>query len=521
MPRAGHQLTRTEWAIAMALGALSLGVYVRTLAPDLLYGDSGEFQVLASMPGMTHPTGYPVYVILGWLFARLPLGDIAYRANLMSAVCAALTVSLLYLSGIVLTRRRWTPVVGAAALAVSYTFWSQAVLAELYTVAAAFMAATLLLVLAWHDRGDARLLVAAGVLGGLSLGVHLSVALMAPAVLIFMLTVRASRRAWRLALIGALAGAALWLVSLAALDAIDAPTSYYHATVRPSLSVWGMTAEDFDSMSERLAFQLSARQFQQYMFTLPPEGVWSRARAYADGLTGEFAGGVVALAGVGAAATWRRRGWRVGLLLLLTFAAHLVYDLNYDIGDIHVFFIPTYFVLALWASVGAGWVVGWIEGALRGGWRAHAEPALAVLGVVAAIAPFAASRADALTAGKATFINGDYPMPVDKLEEPRARAEALVAALPDDAVLFVNWDLLYPLYYIAHVEQGRTAMAFHEIYPQDDVHTFAYSALDYVAAALEDGRPVYTLERLPELRARFRLRPMRSPEGRLYEVLPR
>jgi hypothetical protein len=59
----------------------SLGLYVRTLAPGLLYGDSTEFQTLVYDPGLTHLVGYSIYLVIGWLFAHFPLGNPAYNMN--------------------------------------------------------------------------------------------------------------------------------------------------------------------------------------------------------------------------------------------------------------------------------------------------------------------------------------------------------------------------------------------------------------------------------------------------------
>src|SRR5215213_3002054 len=84
-----------------SLFVMSLTLYMRTLAPSLLYGDSAEFQTIAYTLGIGHPTGYPIYVLLAKLFTFLLVGDIAYRVNLFSAFCAALTVVFVYL----ITRR--------------------------------------------------------------------------------------------------------------------------------------------------------------------------------------------------------------------------------------------------------------------------------------------------------------------------------------------------------------------------------------------------------------------------------
>src|SRR5262245_37911583 len=90
-------MKRFDSAFASLLFIASLVLYVRTLAPSLLFDDSAEFQTIAYTLGIGHPTGYPIYVLLAKLFTFLPVGDIAYRVNLFSAFCAALTVGVVFL----------------------------------------------------------------------------------------------------------------------------------------------------------------------------------------------------------------------------------------------------------------------------------------------------------------------------------------------------------------------------------------------------------------------------------------
>ena len=85
--------------ISWGLGIAALALYVATAAPTVVtvFDDSLEFQVVLPTLGIAHPTGYPLYTLLGWLSTRLlPFGDAAYRANLFSALTASLTVVLLY-----------------------------------------------------------------------------------------------------------------------------------------------------------------------------------------------------------------------------------------------------------------------------------------------------------------------------------------------------------------------------------------------------------------------------------------
>ena len=82
---------------AALAGLVAFAVYLRTLAPTVMWYDMGELPTAAYVLGIAHNTGYPLYLLLGKLFTLIPVGDVAYRVNLMSACSAALTVFVLYL----------------------------------------------------------------------------------------------------------------------------------------------------------------------------------------------------------------------------------------------------------------------------------------------------------------------------------------------------------------------------------------------------------------------------------------
>lgn len=151
---------RTAWdrvgdgVLVIGLFAASLALYVQTLAPSVatLFDDSLEFPLVSYRLGIAHPTGYPLYTLLGKLFTLGPWHNVAWRVNLLSAVAGALTVAFVYLVARQLARRRLPALLGAVALAVSPVFWSQAVIAEVYTLTGAFVATLLWLALRWAQR---------------------------------------------------------------------------------------------------------------------------------------------------------------------------------------------------------------------------------------------------------------------------------------------------------------------------------------------------------------------------------
>jgi hypothetical protein len=178
-------------AVAAFVGIL----YAKTLAPTVLrYGgadtlDSAMLQAGVFVLGIGHPTGYPTYMMLTHLFTYLPVGDPAYRVNLASAVYGAAAVFVVYLVGSRLSRRAVPAAAGALAFGLSGVFWSQAVIAEVYTLEALLVALVLLVLLLWRDRREDRYLLLAALLVGLSLTHHLTSVLLVPASLAFVVLV--------------------------------------------------------------------------------------------------------------------------------------------------------------------------------------------------------------------------------------------------------------------------------------------------------------------------------------------
>src|SRR5258705_4264283 len=183
-PRRALSGSDAIWASITGVAALAL--FVATLQPD--FGgpeDTPKFQFVGYVLGTPHPPGYPLYVLLSNLFVRVPIGTIAYRANLFSAVMAALACALTYLIARQAGSGRWPAFFAALALATGASFWQRAVVAEVYGLAAMMAALTMTLLLAWGARGGARRLVAAVGAFGLGLGNHLTLVGILPACLLY------------------------------------------------------------------------------------------------------------------------------------------------------------------------------------------------------------------------------------------------------------------------------------------------------------------------------------------------
>lgn len=123
----------------------SLAVYILTLNKYVILGDSGEFITASFEAGISHPPGYPLFTLIGFLFTKIPIGNIVQRVGFVSALLGSATVGLLGLFLYKITSSKIASVVGALALAFSSIFWLYSVNTEIITLNTFFLVLLLLL----------------------------------------------------------------------------------------------------------------------------------------------------------------------------------------------------------------------------------------------------------------------------------------------------------------------------------------------------------------------------------------
>lgn len=141
---------RSETAVAAVLATAAFLVYAAGACRTIYVGDSGELVAAVHTLGIPHPSGYPLYVLLGKLWTLLlPFGSIAFRMSLFSALFAALAVGLVYRIGRALEVGRPAALAAAVALAASPSFWGEANVQRVYALNAFFVALATLLAVRW------------------------------------------------------------------------------------------------------------------------------------------------------------------------------------------------------------------------------------------------------------------------------------------------------------------------------------------------------------------------------------
>lgn len=182
---------------AAVVAAIVIAGIAPGLAPDVAFWDTGEFQTVLPILGTAHPTGYPTYVILGFLVNLLltPLGEPAFRMNVLSLLCVAAAAAVTVRIVVRLTAS--VPVAVAAGLGLAFTpdVWRIATHADPHTLHLAFVAVVFALLLRWEHarRGGEpaadRWLVAAAVAFALAAGNHSLTLLLALPIGLYVLSV--------------------------------------------------------------------------------------------------------------------------------------------------------------------------------------------------------------------------------------------------------------------------------------------------------------------------------------------
>jgi hypothetical protein len=141
----GYAEETKDMIISFLIFFFSLLFYVVSLAPTVLWGDSAKLAlyVYQSFISFDLVGGHQLHTIIGKIFSFLPIGDFAYKQNLMSAFFGSLTLSLLFSAMRNFSITRSAAFIACSALAVSHTFWMVSAINESYTLSLSFIAALL------------------------------------------------------------------------------------------------------------------------------------------------------------------------------------------------------------------------------------------------------------------------------------------------------------------------------------------------------------------------------------------
>jgi tetratricopeptide (TPR) repeat protein len=423
---------RADWLQAGAVAAALFVIYAATAPRSVGLEDDALFVLSSYFLGIEHPPGYPIFTLIGHLFTQLPFGSVAYRVHLASALFGALTGAAAWLCARSLAPGRAPAYLAALALGVSPVFWSQSVIAEVYTLNTLFFLALVYLGLrAEHDR---RMLPWMAFVFGLSLSNHYPLMLLAApafAVLLWPLRQEILRRIGLLVIL-VVAGLApyAWLIhrSWKAL-----PISFY-GELETLTEIWYFISRSGYADVDRSATAGLLDKLSYVTFI-------------GSQLFVQFALVGTAIAAAGFAAQWRMLGGRIGAFLTIAFlmpsvGLALLLGFDYDLFRKHMFHVyplPAYAVVALWLGLGFAWLTQrYTPGRTR---------ALAAGAVLAAL----------------LAVNGAYYNLRSEHDWAARYAQTLLEVLPRNAVVFGQGDAdLMPLAYYHIVENRRPDITLYQ-----------------------------------------------------------
>ncbi len=465
------------------LFGLPLIVYLYTLTPGVGTKDGFELQVVSATLGIAHPTGYPLFTLLGRLFvALLPVGSPAYRINLMCALFAALCVPFVYATAQRLLARRAPAVLAALVFASSPTFWRQASIPEKYTLNVLFVTLVLYLAVRWRQEEGAvrvRCFNALALVYGLSLTHHRTMLLLGPGLALYVLLSEPGllRQPKRL-LVALVWGMAPLLL-------------YLYIPWRAYAQGWQMTWAEFLAHVSGSEYAPALR-LDEWLTSAERRATFLRFLQQQFGYPGIGLGvvGWVYLA-------WRRR--RFALSALLAWVVYVIFSIGYHAyyNDVN-YFLPSHLIFALWIGAGLAALAGALA-ALRRRWRGR--PRLASLATVgywtlAVLLPLQMIGAHWLQVD-ASGAQNDLPW---------ARY-TLNLDLPYGATILADSVKVAPLHYLTAVEKVRSDVQV-VVLPDETAY------LKSLEAHLAQGLPVYLARYLPNLGGAYYLRSL----GSLVEV---
>ncbi len=411
-------LSRGEWGAALGPGLVWFVVYLRTLCPSTYLGDSGEIANAITTGGIVHPPGYPLFSVLGKLALWLiPVGEPAYRIGCVTAAAAAAATAVLFALAREAGCSRAGAWFAAGLLGGSYTFWSQSVRVEVYSLHVLLSLLLLVGAARYHRTGARRDLLIAAAATALGLAHHLTIVLLGLAALVL-----CGRRLWtdprpgsRLvpALLCVAAGPTLYfLVFLwARADPVynwgrpgTFPLLWNHATA--VIYRFGLRAPDaaFLGTSLPLFWQLLLDQFPYYLSLLAIPGAWY---------------------------VWRRRP--AHCVAILTAALVVVgYNQCYRIADIAPYYLLVWALLALLLGAGLDLLGEWLAAPV---WRC---PVRALGVVLIGVALPVGRNWAACDLSRATWV--------------REFARQKLECTPPGGVLVGQWDPdVFPMWYVQNV----------------------------------------------------------------------
>jgi len=314
--------------------------YILTLYPGAVVfaNDSARFQFVGKVLGTAHTTGYPLYTVLNHLFVNsFPLGNLALKANLLSAIFTLLALFFLYRILVLIELSPGIAFMGTLIFAFTRMVWKQSVIAEVYTLHLLFVSIVVYFLLMWSKTRNDRDFFISIFFFIVSFGNHMTTITLLPAIIYIVWVTDRKAFVDLKKIVGVFIFIIIGVLQYAYLfwRFYDPNTIYLQGQVYDLKSFinfvsgasWKSNMLGF-SLGEILFKQLPAffyKLMKEFFFLLLPIGVWG-------------------------ALSWKKR--RMNIFLLLCFFGNMLFAISYNIWDIDPYFIPSFFIFSIYIAIG-------------------------------------------------------------------------------------------------------------------------------------------------------------------------
>jgi hypothetical protein len=471
---------------AAGVAVFSFGIYLRTLLPGVGFWDTAEAQTVPHTLSIFHPTGFPTYTLLGWLWSQLPLGSVAWRMNLLSAVCLSITAGLVVAISAHLIQERGRVLVASAAGMAGLAFafasepWKNALRADVHALHILLAALIIWLLLCWRAaevagaRRSGGWLVVTSFVFGLGMGNHPLIGLMAFGIAFWVFLVAGPIwRRWRLVL----ACCAVLLLGLAV---------YAYIPVRALIPPEPPLFYARPTTLARVKYLVFAEQFKGLFdsFANPFDFFGDKWRKAESVLAAQFIGPGWIVVAMGAATLAVRR---VGAFIFLgaLVVANVYYSLNFQDGDIDRYYMLTALVAAALLGVAVASLATLCARAAAVASRRMAgvegRRRLARLAGVSVVA-----LAALLPVGELVLHYAERDQ--SRYTDPQRWVDSVDARLPPNAVVISWWSYSTTLWYARWIEGRRPDV---KIIDERNILDDGYGTIDGAIRAFLGKRPVY------------------------------
>ena len=422
------------------------GVYLATIAPGLTWAndgsDGGDLITAAATGGIAHPTGYPLFILLARLFQFLPIGSLAFRTNLMSALAAAIAALIVYkivaksLSSIPIPMKALAGLSAGFAFGLAPLIWSQAVITEVYTLHVMFMGLLLFLsvFVSTDQNKHKRLDLLVGAIFGLAMGNHITTIFILPVILLTTIRVKpnqGSKIIWKQYI--HLNGRALFQrligIGLGLLVYIILPL---RANTHPPVN-WGNP-----SSLGGFIWLVTGKLYQGLILDLNIPFIMQRAQTAIALLLEQF--GIIGLCigFIGLILFFKPNSLNISMLWIVFIS--FTFAIGYGTSDAYLYLIPAFLCFAVWIGVGLG--------SLMVSLSRHSNYIGYLLGLIITVI--------FLIQGWSAWSH------VDASHDQRAETfgKSVLSIAPTDAIVFAKGDeAVFSLWYFQYALQERTDLA--------------------------------------------------------------